>query len=537
MQANGNETTAFAFSIAAIAISYPCLARFISEASMPSRSVIIIDHTGNVEFMRFSFTATALLSLLLFVFAQTAIAQQTSGQEVLDNAAVLTMVHGGVSADLIVRTIRNHPGNYSLSPPTLVRLKQQGIPDKVVNAMLEKSGGDASPPDAATKETLPPPANLPKEWQTRHTKDPLSDAVSNFIVVALPGNPSGSFMVQASCQVESMGFVELRLDIEPVPSQLHFKLSTYTSNATTRATLGGTYQTTPAIERHCAQLGLRIGDGGVAYMESAFCEDDRRAELLFGESEFTSQIMRVSGLRRAGSFRVQMPLTTGVSSVITIPANETFRKFANDCIPPALPPSPKIVYSAGAGRVSSSPIAPHTSDGFIYGNSDTNKSRVFTGNVNQFAVALPAFIDRAWGPAVADGPNKYRAEIAFIVQQLKTCLQITPEVVAGFRHVPNPRTQVDRVIPTGDYGPCLPGRAEGLSAFNVTQQLRTAPGSKGFDQNTERGLSMEIFPNGPIGQNGGYRVHIGFTEMMSDVGYDIQNPENAYKIVDAVIKP
>jgi hypothetical protein len=56
----------------------------------------------------------------------------------LTNEAVVKMVKGGLSEDVIVRMIANQPGRFALTPDDLVNLKRAGVPDKVIAAMLDK---------------------------------------------------------------------------------------------------------------------------------------------------------------------------------------------------------------------------------------------------------------------------------------------------------------------------------------------------------------------------------------------------------------
>lgn len=51
---------------------------------------------------------------------------------------VLKLVHGNVSEDIIVTYIQNSGTVYNLTPQDLVSLREAGVPDRVVNAMLEQ---------------------------------------------------------------------------------------------------------------------------------------------------------------------------------------------------------------------------------------------------------------------------------------------------------------------------------------------------------------------------------------------------------------
>lgn len=62
-------------------------------------------------------------------------------QEPLTNDAVIKMVKGGLSEDIVVSFVKTQPAKYVLSPDQLIAMKAAGIPDKVVAAMVEKNGG------------------------------------------------------------------------------------------------------------------------------------------------------------------------------------------------------------------------------------------------------------------------------------------------------------------------------------------------------------------------------------------------------------
>jgi hypothetical protein len=66
-----------------------------------------------------------------------------SAQETLTNDSVAKMVKAGLGEGLIVSMIQNQPGKYTLTPDAMVKLKQQGVSDKVLGAMVAKGSGAA----------------------------------------------------------------------------------------------------------------------------------------------------------------------------------------------------------------------------------------------------------------------------------------------------------------------------------------------------------------------------------------------------------
>lgn len=75
-------------------------------------------------------------------------------QETLTNASILKLVKSGLSEAVIVSLINQQPGAYTLSVDDLVSLKQNGVSDKIVAAMVTRnSGGGGTTAGADTTST------------------------------------------------------------------------------------------------------------------------------------------------------------------------------------------------------------------------------------------------------------------------------------------------------------------------------------------------------------------------------------------------
>lgn len=86
-----------------------------------------------------------LAIFLCALFAMFALAQTE-----LTNDAVIKMVKGGLSDDVIAGMVKSQPAKYSTSPDDLIALKTAGVSDKIIEAMVAKmSSGGAAPPAAA----------------------------------------------------------------------------------------------------------------------------------------------------------------------------------------------------------------------------------------------------------------------------------------------------------------------------------------------------------------------------------------------------
>lgn len=71
-----------------------------------------------------------------------------SAQQPLTNDSIQKMTKAGLGDDVIVSMIQSQPGNYDVSPDTLVALKKDGVSDKILAAMAAKN---SAPPVAADK--------------------------------------------------------------------------------------------------------------------------------------------------------------------------------------------------------------------------------------------------------------------------------------------------------------------------------------------------------------------------------------------------
>ena len=59
-------------------------------------------------------------------------------QAKMSNDSVIRMQRAGLSDDLIVQTIGTQPGQYTTDADALIALKQAGVSDRVISAMVNK---------------------------------------------------------------------------------------------------------------------------------------------------------------------------------------------------------------------------------------------------------------------------------------------------------------------------------------------------------------------------------------------------------------
>lgn len=87
-------------------------------------------------------------------------------QEALNNEGIIKLVKSGMSEELIANVIRQQPGSYLLGATDLVALKEAGVSEKLIAAMLDKTkpaGAPSAAPgtaEAPKKATAIPGAGL-----------------------------------------------------------------------------------------------------------------------------------------------------------------------------------------------------------------------------------------------------------------------------------------------------------------------------------------------------------------------------------------
>ena len=73
----------------------------------------------------------------------------------LDNAAILRMTKADVGDGIILQTIRTQPGTYRTGPDDLIALKNAGVSEAVISAMLARNSGMAQRPEPKAIEVTP----------------------------------------------------------------------------------------------------------------------------------------------------------------------------------------------------------------------------------------------------------------------------------------------------------------------------------------------------------------------------------------------
>ena len=97
---------------------------------------------------------------LLFTFSLLLVSG-LSAAEMLTNDTIVTMVKAGLGEELIISKIKISQGQYDLSTNGILKLKKDGVGDKIIQAMLETSASPATATPKVAPPVAAPPAGAP----------------------------------------------------------------------------------------------------------------------------------------------------------------------------------------------------------------------------------------------------------------------------------------------------------------------------------------------------------------------------------------
>jgi hypothetical protein len=110
---------------------------------------------------------TLLVFSLLFATGTSAFAQE----EIMTNDEVISLTKAGLASSIIVGKIRTSKSNFDMSTDALIKLKQAGVPDETVGAMLEAKSGksiSAAAPANSTGAASPGTLGDPNDPMAKH---------------------------------------------------------------------------------------------------------------------------------------------------------------------------------------------------------------------------------------------------------------------------------------------------------------------------------------------------------------------------------
>lgn len=82
-------------------------------------------------------------------------------QEVLTNDTVVAMKKGGLADAVILAKIRASQAKFDVSTPALIRLKEAGLSDQIIEAMVSHAGPGRPPATGTAPAATPGPSGLP----------------------------------------------------------------------------------------------------------------------------------------------------------------------------------------------------------------------------------------------------------------------------------------------------------------------------------------------------------------------------------------
>jgi hypothetical protein len=150
-------------------------------------------------------TLLAFLLLATIAVAKPSPAQgQPSGEarvftagQLLTNDSIVRLVKAGVSQDTILHAVNAQAGAYALGVENIIALKKAGVPDEVLNAMLDHSANGCAPAMTVPMEILaaPPAAGNPagqQQGQPLGTSTPSSGLAKSTSQTGTKATPQGA---------------------------------------------------------------------------------------------------------------------------------------------------------------------------------------------------------------------------------------------------------------------------------------------------------------------------------------------------------
>ena len=104
-----------------------------------------------------------------------AISTMAPAQDAMTNSSVKDMVKAGLSEQVIVEAVNQHPGQYTLSPDDLISLRAAGVPDGVLSAMQNRMKAAHQPGTTGLTTGVPPMVRASSTHEASFHKSKLAD--------------------------------------------------------------------------------------------------------------------------------------------------------------------------------------------------------------------------------------------------------------------------------------------------------------------------------------------------------------------------
>jgi hypothetical protein len=500
-----------------------------------------------------------LTLVALTLVCSSLIAQQA--EETLDNDAIVKMVQARLGTDVIIEQIRNSPVAFTLTTNSLIRLKQQGVPDKVITAMQEKNRAASGTPAAPQRRPQSTQSSdiIPTDrWEVVELKDDMTGEVTRAARRKIHASPSGDFVVGIGCKDDSglaLAVKNLSVTRQLSRSCSQSRLSTDAklfqgdTIGCSRAETGTNYTYTfmgnlsRAAHIQGEQTTAMIKASAPGGNEAEKAKTDGLAELfgmfVEGLGQGTAQRMpgfmsamglpQMSDLVNATTVKIEVPFADGNSSIVTFsPQDPILKAYTNACMPPP-PPPPALTSSAARSTPPSAARTlelPHAFDGFVFNGAATRAERTFKGTVDEFAAALPGFLNKT---IAANGlpQQSFDSQIATILERVRSCASITPQMATTATRFG--MVDVTKIGEPYKYCQSMPS-----SGWPILPPLRTK------SPDIDRGLYMGINPIGTWGNGRGFTVMIAFQALnKNQTGGNVAVYElfDVYGVVRATIPP
>jgi hypothetical protein len=158
-------------------------------------------------------------SLILVSFA-------TYGQAQLDDATILKLVKAGIGEEPIVAMVNGQPGRYALSSDDVIALKKAGVSDKILAAMIARSGAadSSAPARLALRDGTPIRLRLARDFTFTNIKpgemadfEILDDLRIGGLLVMTHGVRATATIVQAEPKTRAVRGGKLGVSLAALP--------------------------------------------------------------------------------------------------------------------------------------------------------------------------------------------------------------------------------------------------------------------------------------------------------------------------------
>jgi hypothetical protein len=355
-----------------------------------------------------------LLALCALAFLPTLSGQDK--QEVLTDDSIIQMVKAGLEPDIIINAINGQPGDYALGATNLIRLKQAGVPDKVIAAMQAKAGAAQPNTSSRTSASGAQPSKssgASGRWKFEDKVDPLNGKHSLQAVMTEDVEANGrhgDIQVTATC----------------APGILQFDL-VYASK----------FDQKTGFKQEDTFLGSRVYmrvklDDGPVHPTGSGSEYRNEAFVRFADpsSDPVSSLENIAAVGtqaqafQANIIKVQATLANGDEPVLEMhPQDPEFKSFASRCPASAPAPTAKAAPPPNPSPLRGVPLPASVTRPAVAASTAPAIS------VDQFASDLPGIVHRELQAKGLD-PTLYDKDIPAAVSLIRTCAQITPAMAA-----------------------------------------------------------------------------------------------------------